>query len=276
MPNSHPLTILEPANFSPPTPGPGSPIIATAATTLAVSTNLRCAACVAKIAPLFDQHPQITSWHADVAVPDKRLTVTGPGINAGQVSNLLAQAGYQVLATDSPTVAESPPPSTSDAPTRSWLATYHPLLLVVGYLIAATLAVEVAHQSWSAMRAMNHFMGGFFVVFSFFKLLDLPGFASTYQGYDLLAKAIPGYAWAYPFIELGLGLAYLAHLAPMPVNIITLFLMLIGTAGVARSLLTGHKIRCACLGTGFNLPMSTVTLIEDLTMALMAAAMLAM
>jgi hypothetical protein len=254
----------------------GSHMTTGVATTLTVSTNLRCAGCVAKIAPLFDRAPQFTSWHADVSVPQKLLTVTGPGINTEQVSSLLAQAGYQVLATHSPTVAESPSSITTDAPTRTWLATYQPLLLVVGYLVAATLAVEVAHQSFSTMRAMNHFMGGFFVVFSFFKLLDLPGFANTYQGYDLLAHAIPGYALAYPFIELGLGLAYLAHLAPIPVNIVTLFLMLIGTAGVARSLLTGHKIRCACLGTGFNLPMSTVTLIEDLTMALMAAVMLLM
>ena len=35
-----------------------------------------------------------------------------------------------------------------------------------------------------------------------------------------------------------------------------------------------EKIRCACLGTVFNLPMSAVTLIEDLLMIGMAVAML--
>jgi hypothetical protein len=35
-----------------------------------------------------------------------------------------------------------------------------------------------------------------------------------------------------------------------------------------------QKIRCACLGTGFNLPMTTVTIIEDLLMVAMSAYML--
>ena len=30
-----------------------------------------------------------------------------------------------------------------------------------------------------------------------------------------------------------------------------------------QRLLNKRKIRCACLGTAFNLPMSTVTLVED-------------
>jgi hypothetical protein len=34
------------------------------------------------------------------------------------------------------------------------------------------------------------------------------------------------------------------------------------------------KIQCACLGTVFQLPMSTVTIVEDVGMVLMAAFML--
>jgi hypothetical protein len=40
---------------------------------------------------------------------------------------------------------------------------------------------------------------------------------------------------------------------------------------VIQSLLNKRKIRCACLGTVFNLPMSTVTLVEDGLMVAMAA-----
>jgi hypothetical protein len=54
----------------------------------------------------------------------------------------------------------------------------------------------------------------------------------------------------------------------------TLILMLIGSIGVLRALLDNRAIRCACLGTALNLPMTTVTLVEDLGMAAMAAAML--
>jgi hypothetical protein len=50
--------------------------------------------------------------------------------------------------------------------------------------------------------------------------------------------------------------------------------MLISAAGVARELLKKNRIPCACLGMVFVLPMTTVTLLEDLLMAVMATAML--
>ena len=40
------------------------------------------------------------------------------------------------------------------------------------------------------------------------------------------------------------------------------------------SVLDKKKIKCACLGDIFNLPMSTVTIVEDLTMVAMAGIML--
>jgi hypothetical protein len=121
---------------------------------------------------------------------------------------------------------------------------------------------------------MRHFMAGFFIVFSFFKLLDPPGFVSAYRGYDLVARRVPAWGWAYPFVELALGVAYLLAWAPVVTNIITLVLMLVGAGGVLKALLNKRAIRCACLGTALNLPMTKVTLVEDLTMAAMAAGML--
>jgi hypothetical protein len=112
------------------------------------------------------------------------------------------------------------------------------------------------------------------LVFSFFKLLDLAGFASSYSMYDLLAKKIPAYAFIYPFIELGLGTSYLLGYRPMLTNAITLVVMSFSSIGVILAVANKQKIRCACLGTGFNLPMTTVTIIEDLLMAAMAAWML--
>lgn len=121
---------------------------------------------------------------------------------------------------------------------------------------------------------MRHFMAGFFLTFSFFKLLDPPGFVSAYRGYDLLAHRSKVWAWSYPYIELALGVLYLINLFPLGVNVVTLGLMLIGAAGVLKALLDKQAIRCACLGTALNLPMTKVTLVEYLTMAVMAAAML--
>ena len=118
-------------------------------------------------------------------------------------------------------------------------------------------------------------MASFFLVFSFFKMLDLKSFAGSYKMYDLPAKYIPGYAYVYPFIELLLGVLYALDVTP-PVytNVATLVVMGISIIGVIQSVMNKKKIRCACLGSVFNLPMTTVTIVEDGLMIVMALAML--
>ena len=153
-------------------------------------------------------------------------------------------------------------------------STYKPLILVFGYILLVAILVEINDGEWGWHRFMSHFMAGFFLVFSFFKMLDLRGFASSYAMYDVLAKKLPIYGYIYPFIELVLGSLYLLGYRPMLVNIITLLVMLFSSIGVILAVTNKQKIRCACLGTGFNLPMTTVTIIEDLLMAAMAALML--
>ena len=130
------------------------------------------------------------------------------------------------------------------------------------------------HGEFTLHRFMPNFMAGFFLVFSFFKMLDLAGFASSYAMYDLAAKKIPVYGYIYPFIELGLGTAYLLAYRPTLINAITFVVMAFSSIGVVLAVLNKQKIKCACLGTGFNLPMTTVTIIEDALMAAMAAWML--
>jgi hypothetical protein len=50
--------------------------------------------------------------------------------------------------------------------------------------------------------------------------------------------------------------------------------MSISIIGVLQSVLNKKKIQCACLGAVFNLPMSTVTIIEDALMIAMSGLML--
>lgn len=120
---------------------------------------------------------------------------------------------------------------------------------------------------------MGRFMGGFFLVFGGLKLLDLRGFVSAYAMYDLLAARVTAYGWVYPFLEVTLGLAYLAVPDWPTLHAFTLGLMLFSSVGVVQAVSRGEKLKCACMGTAFNLPMTTVTVVEDLGMAAMAAAM---
>lgn len=121
---------------------------------------------------------------------------------------------------------------------------------------------------------MQSFMGLFFLVFAIFKLVDLHGFVKGFAMYDLPTRAVRGYGYIYPFMELALGLAYLAGVKLASLYIITLIVMSLSAIGVIYSVQKGMNLRCACLGTSLNVPLSTVSIIENVGMALMAAAML--
>jgi cation transport ATPase len=235
------------------------------------ATNLRCESCVAKIKPLFDAEPSIHHWSAETASPDKAITVHGDNVSRDTVQRLLEQAGYKVVReiTNSGQAVDQvaqPEPEQS----------YFPLLLILAYILGVVGLVEYVNGAFYWERAMRHFMGGFFLVFSFFKLLNVTAFADAYMSYDVVAKRFRGYGFIYPFIELLLGAAYLMNFQPFATNLVTLVVMGVSSIGVIQSLLNKRKIRCACLGTVFNLPMSVITLVEDGLMVAMAAAMLLM
>ncbi len=165
-------------------------------------------------------------------------------------------------------------PKVEEVQNKSWIEIYKPILLVFTFIIGTSLTVQIAHSSFDFMEWMRHFMAGFFLVFAFFKMLDLSGFATSYSQYDIVAKKFRTWGFCYPFIELGLGLAYLSNFNPIITNLTTFVVMGVSLVGVIQSVLNKQKIKCACLGTGFNLPMSTVTIIEDGLMVIMSAVML--
>jgi copper chaperone CopZ len=160
----------------------------------------------------------------------------------------------------------------AEAP-KTWFQTYQPLLLIAGYIglasFAGTTAVGRAGFDWSLW--MTHAMAGFFLVFSAFKFLNLKGFAEAYATYDIGAKAWAPWGLIYPFLELGLGCAYLFRWNLPLTHIATILLMGFSSIGVIQALAKKQTIRCACLGTLLNVPMSTITLVEDLSMVAMAA-----
>jgi copper chaperone CopZ len=168
------------------------------------------------------------------------------------------------------------------AESASWLSTYYPLLLILAFILGGSILVQLGQHAGHGMglsaisgsETMRYFMAGFFLVFAFFKLLDIRAFADAYAGYDLLAARWHGWGLVYPFVELALGMAYLAHWNPTVTHWATILIMGFSAIGVIRAVMSKTKIQCACLGTVFKLPMSTVTIVEDVGMVLMAAWML--
>ena len=243
--------------------------------------GMHCGSCVAKVttalSPLAEQ--------VAVTLKPAQAILSQCRVSLAEINSALAQAGdYQATALAEPIQAETQAQTLAQAaqinaqaqyePSKSWLVTYQPLFIILAYILGVSLLIELHHGAFAMERWMMHFMAGFFLVFSFFKMLNLKAFANTYAMYDLLAMRSKAYGFIYPFIELALGIAYLLGFAAQTTNALTLIIMGFSSLGVIRAVMNKQKIKCACLGAVFDLPMSTITIIEDLLMAAMAAWML--
>lgn len=218
-------------------------------------SGMTCESCVGRVTDALQTVPVVTDVSVSLKPPVARLELSG-GVKMRELREAVRSVGdYDINKKSEET---------------SWLQTYFPLLLVVGFITLGTVLLGIRIGTVAEKRIMTDFMGLFFVVFSFFKFLDIRGFAKAFRSYDLIAENNKLYGYAYPFIELTLGIMYLGNWFPMAVNFVTLILMLLGTLGVAAAIKSKRKIQCACLGTVFKLPMSKVTLVENLSMAVMA------
>ncbi len=202
-----------------------------------------------------------------ISIDNKIAEVVGDDLTLVQLNQMLEGTRYRFVDVDSINAVADPVLS-------SWFETYRPLLLIVAFIFGSSLLVQLPLKAISVNETMRYFMAGFFLVFSFFKLLDLSAFASAYANYDLIAKRWRGWGFVYPFAELTLGACYLSNIGGQSLHLVTFMLMSFSAIGVIQSVLNRTKIRCACLGTVFQLPMSTITIVEDLGMALMALLML--
>lgn len=226
-------------------------------------TGMTCGGCEAKVKSSLLMLPGVTK--AEVSKEGQSVTITMDKHIPLSVFQNALDPKYIITAADHNEAAEQ---------AKGWFNTYKPILLVFAYITIIALLTANRQEPFNWMLGMNTFMAGFFLTFSFFKMLDLKSFAESYSMYDIVAKKIKGWGFVYPFIEIGLGIAYASGFAPLYTNIITLAVMSISIIGVLQSVLNKRKIQCACLGAVFRLPMSTVTIIEDTLMILMSVGMI--
>lgn len=229
-------------------------------------TGMTCSSCEAKVKGSLLSVADITNvevskeTNTGIITMEKHISLNNLQIALGGETSR-----YKISAIDHSEMAEQ---------AKTWLETYRPILLVFGYITGVSLLIQSFNSSFDWMQWMNHFMAGFFLVFSFFKILNLKGFAESYAMYDIIAKRWNSFGYIYAFIELGLGVAYLINFNPIITNLVTVVVMGISIIGVLQSVLNKRKIKCACLGAVFNLPMSTITIIEDALMIAMSGTML--
>ncbi len=147
-----------------------------------------------------------------------------------------------------------------------------PLFIILGYISVTSILLNF--RNWNSTNAMLDFMGLFYIIFSFFKILDIKGFTTSFKMYDPLAKKITTYGYIYPFIEILLGLMFLTRIEVNIALLITIIILGITSVGVTQTLLNKKTINCACLGTTLKLPMTEATFIENAIMIIMAIILL--
>ena len=234
-------------------------------------SGMTCTGCQAKVQNLLSKVDAVSDVNIDLAKGEATIKMDKHIETAILQEALKDYPKYQLTENNQ----QHLPVNTEEVEeTRTWLATYKPILLIFAFITGITMLNEWVVGDLVWMRWMSNFMAGFFLVFSFFKLLNLKGFAESYSMYDVIAKKWNGWGYVYAFIELALGIAFLTGFNPILTNSITFIVMSVSIIGVLQSVFNKRKIKCACLGDVFNLPMSTITIIEDALMIGMSAAML--
>lgn len=226
-------------------------------------TGMTCTSCEAKVKSALLMVNGVTE--VEVSKVDHSATITMEKHIALSDLQKALDNKYQISAKNHSETIEQ---------TKSWITTYKPILLIFFYISSITLLLQAINNQFDQMQWMRHFMAGFFLVFSFFKMLNLKAFAESYIMYDVVARKIPVWAYIYAFIEMALGIAYLIDYNPFLTNLATFLVMTVSIIGVLQTVLNKKQIQCACLGAVFNLPMSTVTIIEDGLMIAMSLSML--
>jgi len=156
---------------------------------------------------------------------------------------------------------------------RHGIKSHSTVIIIFGIITLFTLTRQWLVGSWYGMQAMSDFMAGFFLIFGTFKIIDLPGFVAMYRKYNLIAEHLTLYAYAIPFIQIGLGITYLFHVYPLASNSINFFIMSLGFISALIKLIKKEVVPCACLGPLFQHPLSLMSLFEPALMVIMSLSM---
>jgi copper chaperone CopZ len=225
--------------------------------------GMHCDNCQETVSSALKKIPEVQSAIVTLSPPQAMITMKSH-ITVTKFNEALEKTGYslsennEMLHTEDTSAAQS----------------YFPLFLVFAFLVGIVTIATLTSATPNVTAWMGTFMGGFFLTFSFFKLLDLKGFAASYASYDIITKRWFAFGYIYPFIELTFGICYLLFPMNLILNSCVAIVMSISIVGVIESVMNKRKIQCACLGTVFNLPMGTITIIEDALMIGMSIAMI--
>ena len=231
---------------------------------------MTCSGCAATVEERLSKVQGITGVKVDLAKQEATVVMSGH-VATDLIQQALRGTKYSITNDGGNEAAII---SSADEPAA--LSAYLPVFLIFGYITTVTVVIQLTRAQFNFSEWMSHFMAGFFLTFSFFKLLDIPAFAASYSSYDIIARRWFGYGYIYPFLELALGFGFLLPQLQGVCSGAAFILMSVSIAGVITGMLRKQAFQCACLGGIFKLPLSRITLFEDALMIFMSAWMILM
>jgi len=225
--------------------------------------GMTCDSCVEKISDILKTDGQIVNLHVMLNPPQIHFD-SDEKIDAEKINQKLAPLKKYSVEVD-----QNPGALSQERVSAKFLK-YMPLILLFG-LSAGIPAIHVLMSHSNFEQWMYQFMGVTLIALAYFKLLDLSKFAEAFSTYDPIAMKFHKYGNIYPFFELIAGTGFVLGVAVKALSILVILFLLPTTVGVVKALKQKRKFQCACLGTAFNLPLTKVTIVENILMITMSA-----
>lgn len=111
---------------------------------------------------------------------------------------------------------------------------------------------------------LHNVVGTVFLLLGIVKLYNLNQFVSIFNKYDIIGSNIPSYGYLFPFLEIILGILFLKQSKIRLLYPFTIILITINILGVINGLQSKYKLKCGCIGSFIDLPLSYLTILENL------------
>ena len=155
-------------------------------------SGMTCTGCETKVKGLLSKVPGVSGVSIDLAKGQADVTMATHIATEKLRAALQEYPKYQLTEAGGHHMAME---ETTEE-TKTWFQTYKPILLIFGYVLGISAVASLSTGLFDWMTGMRVFMAGFFIAFSFFKMLDLNGFADSYSTYDIIARKFRGWGFA--------------------------------------------------------------------------------